>query len=210
MINNLAISNFKCFENLSIELSNLNVFAGINSMGKSSVIQAILLLRQAYEMGTLTKGLHLNGELTQIGTGFDLLYRNSAKDEISIEISTDVNTYRWDYNYTKDSDYQELRSTNVGQEEINGINIFAPTFSYVSAERIGPQRYYKQSYHEIYEKNQVCGGCCGGWFRENYYIDNCMHWLTATDILQLMEIVQQTVMDKFGVMLEPEVRIIGE
>ena len=33
---------------------------------------------------------------------------------------------------------------------------------------------------------------------------------TATDILQLMEIVQQTVMDKFGVMLEPEVRIIGE
>lgn len=33
---------------------------------------------------------------------------------------------------------------------------------------------------------------------------------TATDIIQLMEIVQQTVMDKFGVMLEPEVRIIGE
>ena len=51
MINNLTIKNFKCFENLSIELSNLNVFAGINSMGKSSVIQAILLLRQAYEMG---------------------------------------------------------------------------------------------------------------------------------------------------------------
>lgn len=33
---------------------------------------------------------------------------------------------------------------------------------------------------------------------------------TATDILQLMEIVQHAVMDKFGVMLEPEVRIIGE
>lgn len=33
----------------------------------------------------------------------------------------------------------------------------------------------------IYEKNQVCGGCCGGWFRENYYIDNCMHWLTGTN-----------------------------
>ena len=33
---------------------------------------------------------------------------------------------------------------------------------------------------------------------------------TATDILQLMKIVQAKVMDKFGVMLEPEVRIIGE
>ena len=33
---------------------------------------------------------------------------------------------------------------------------------------------------------------------------------TATEIIQLMEIVQATVLDKFGVQLEPEVRIIGE
>ncbi|MCI7300678.1 MAG: UDP-N-acetylmuramate dehydrogenase [Clostridiales Family XIII bacterium] len=33
---------------------------------------------------------------------------------------------------------------------------------------------------------------------------------TASDIIQLMEIVQATVLDKFGVKLEPEVRIIGE
>ncbi|MDO4485256.1 MAG: UDP-N-acetylmuramate dehydrogenase [Bacillota bacterium] len=33
---------------------------------------------------------------------------------------------------------------------------------------------------------------------------------TASDILQLMEVVQADVYDKFGVMLEPEVRIIGE
>lgn len=32
---------------------------------------------------------------------------------------------------------------------------------------------------------------------------------TATEILQLMEIVQATVLEKFGVKLEPEVRIIG-
>lgn len=33
---------------------------------------------------------------------------------------------------------------------------------------------------------------------------------TATDILQLKDIVQARVMEEFGVMLEPEVRIIGE
>ena len=33
---------------------------------------------------------------------------------------------------------------------------------------------------------------------------------TATDIIQLMRIVQAAVMERFGVMLEPEVRIIGE
>lgn len=33
---------------------------------------------------------------------------------------------------------------------------------------------------------------------------------TATDILNLMEIVRGTVFDEFGILLEPEVRIIGE
>ena len=33
---------------------------------------------------------------------------------------------------------------------------------------------------------------------------------TASDILSLMRLVQNTVYDKFGVMMEPEVRIIGE
>ena len=33
---------------------------------------------------------------------------------------------------------------------------------------------------------------------------------TATDITDLMHLVQNTVKDKFGVMLEPEVRIIGD
>lgn len=33
---------------------------------------------------------------------------------------------------------------------------------------------------------------------------------TATDIIDLMHLVQNTVYDKFGVRLEPEVRIIGD
>lgn len=33
----------------------------------------------------------------------------------------------------------------------------------------------------IYEKNNFVGGCCSGWMRNNFYIDNCMHWLTGTN-----------------------------
>ena len=155
MLNNLKVKNFKCFEELNIELSNLNVFAGINSMGKSSVIQALLLLRQSYDMGTLDKGLHLNGELIQIGTGYDFMYRNSEMDEVAIELKVGENTAAWKYRYNKDSDYQEAIGTNISDDLKDRINIFSPTFSYISAERIGPQRYYKQSYHEIYARNQV-------------------------------------------------------
>ena len=33
---------------------------------------------------------------------------------------------------------------------------------------------------EIYEKNACPGGQCTGWKREDYFIDNCIHWLTGT------------------------------
>lgn len=33
---------------------------------------------------------------------------------------------------------------------------------------------------EIYEKNHIAGGNCSGWKRGNYYIDNCIHWMSGT------------------------------
>jgi len=33
---------------------------------------------------------------------------------------------------------------------------------------------------EVYEKNLVPGGCCSGWKRGEYTIDNCIHWMTGT------------------------------
>lgn len=33
----------------------------------------------------------------------------------------------------------------------------------------------------IYEKNKYVGGCCSGWYRNDTYIDNCIHWLTGTN-----------------------------
>ena len=49
MIQRIEASNFKCFKDISLEMSNLNLLSGINSMGKSTIIQMLLLLRQSYE-----------------------------------------------------------------------------------------------------------------------------------------------------------------
>ena len=46
MINYMQIENFKSLKKISLPLQNLNRFFGMNGMGKSSVIQA-LLLRQS-------------------------------------------------------------------------------------------------------------------------------------------------------------------
>lgn len=155
MINSLEVKNFKCFDEIFIEMSNLNVFAGINSMGKSTIIQALLLLRQSYEMGSMNKGLHLNGEITKIGTGYDLLYRNSEKDEIEICVKYNRKNYYWKYDYNKDSDFQKLKEGTTTDATYPNMNLFQPTFAYVSAERIGPQRFYEKSYHEVVDKNQL-------------------------------------------------------
>ncbi len=44
MLTEIKIEGFKCFDKLDILLRNLNLLTGINSSGKSSVIQSILLL----------------------------------------------------------------------------------------------------------------------------------------------------------------------
>lgn len=46
-ISNLRLKNFKSFDKLDIEIKNLTLLTGINSAGKSSLIQSLLLLAQS-------------------------------------------------------------------------------------------------------------------------------------------------------------------
>lgn len=46
MISRLRIKNFKSFENVDISLNNFTLLTGMNSAGKSTIIQAILLAVQ--------------------------------------------------------------------------------------------------------------------------------------------------------------------
>lgn len=155
MIKKLNIKNIKCFTDLSLELEKLNVLTGLNSAGKSTVIQSLLLLRQAYDMNSISSGLHLNGDLVTIGTGYDLLNRDSGEDIIEIKIECEPESYCWKYAYNKNSDYQRLCESNVEGKSFKNINLFKPTFAYISAERLGPRRFYQQSYHKVMEKNDV-------------------------------------------------------
>ena len=48
MIKKLTIENFKILLKNEFELKNLNILTGINGMGKSSLVQSLLLLRQSF------------------------------------------------------------------------------------------------------------------------------------------------------------------
>ncbi|MBD5358545.1 MAG: AAA family ATPase [Bacteroides sp.] len=74
----LSIDNFKSIERVAdIDISSLTVLAGINSSGKSSLIQALLLLKQ-----TLTSSsndiLSLNGPYVYANSLMDLMHNKKS------------------------------------------------------------------------------------------------------------------------------------
>ena len=81
MIKRIKVRNFKTLKLAELELKNLNLFAGMNGMGKSSLLQVLLLLRQSHELNLLQNDeLGLNGSLVNIGLSHDA-YAQYGKDE---------------------------------------------------------------------------------------------------------------------------------
>ena len=56
MLSKIKLLNFKCFQSLELSCAPLTLLCGLNGRGKSSVIQALLVLRQSYSSGDLTEG----------------------------------------------------------------------------------------------------------------------------------------------------------
>lgn len=83
MLRRLGLTNFKCFESLDLPCASLNLLCGLNGMGKSSVIQALLVLRQSFDTGDLQEGrLVLGGALTDLGAGSDVLFEDAADEAV--------------------------------------------------------------------------------------------------------------------------------
>ena len=88
MIRELHLHNFKCFEDQTFQLKPLTLLTGLNSTGKSSVLQSLLLLRQSHLQELLwTTGLMLGGNLVNIGVGKDALFEGAKDEELGIDIT---------------------------------------------------------------------------------------------------------------------------
>ena len=70
MIDKLCIKGFKCFDDVSLEMRAITMLAGQNSIGKSSIIQSLLALKQGKTPFT--------GKYMTIGTADELFHQNSA------------------------------------------------------------------------------------------------------------------------------------
>ena len=91
MLRNIGLKNFKCFENMALECTRLNLLCGLNGAGKSSVMQALLALRQSFDAGELPAGrLVLEGELIELGAGADILFEDAQQNRVEFSLRHEV------------------------------------------------------------------------------------------------------------------------
>jgi len=176
MLTSLRLVNFKAFADQTIPLRPLTLLSGLNGMGKSSVIQALLLLRQNFETRLLLNGkVSLNGSLVHLGLGRDVLFENASDNLASIVLDFDerivfepgdsamefafecvpdldvLSLQNYDDNYA-DSMLELARLRNMSMI-VSGL--FSTNFQYLQAERLGPRTSLPMSAYNVVDQHQL-------------------------------------------------------
>ncbi len=158
MIKKLHLKNFKAFADENFDFKPLTLISGLNSTGKSSVIQPLILLRYAYITDYLpSNGLKLDNQIAYIGTAEDVLYENAEEEElISFGIVWE-NGQRTNWSFDYDSPSSNvLRIALIGNDStINQFNLFNDDFHYLGAERITPEESYPLSENDVVKHRQI-------------------------------------------------------
>jgi predicted ATPase len=140
MIRKLRLRNFKSHKDTELTLENLTVLTGQNGVGKSSVIQSMLLLRQTNEKNRLFDILDLNSPLCFIGKSNDAIYRFPNKEfenKIGVVLSDSELEYSWIFEIPKIQNKAYLKRINdlADSEGYEKLSLFNHKFQYLSAFR---------------------------------------------------------------------------
>jgi len=179
MITKLKIKNFKALRLIDREMSKINILTGLNGMGKSSLIQSLLLLRQSADM--LKKEIRLKGDLVDIGEYQDAMCEYPTEDN-SIQFKLtfdDLSILNFESAYSVSKKSEVVLDTKVYQCDNNDITLFKDdSFTYLSANRIIPADSYQTNITAINKKqlgNQ-------GQYAPHYYHQNANNDISIKEL----------------------------
>ena len=166
MIKELQIQNFKCFQqSRPFEFSKLNLLTGINGRGKSSLLQAFLLLSQSSKKLDGISQLILNDELVNLGNFDDIKNSDTPKIEPIIfylklqNLSMEEITFEFEENFNDefiaDTKNIKIRTHNgsnyAGNKALDyknpietELSDFLEDIHFVSADRLGPVKFIEK------------------------------------------------------------------
>lgn len=157
MIRKIELKNFKCFELLKLPLAELTLLAGSNASGKSSLLQALVVLHQTIRENEWSTRLILNGGILNLGTVQDVVNKIHGRNEFELALENDESTYRWSFIGERPEMSMEVNFLSKGEglpgELLNRLLPMAPgetpeicstleSLTYITAERIGPRDFY--------------------------------------------------------------------
>lgn len=142
MINKLKLHNFKSYKSEEFDFSNLTVFCGNNSVGKSTAIQALSVPIQSY----FDSQIALNGELVELGSLNDIHHQSAEDESLKIELEINSELVSWGYNYIDEQEQlstKHLSSITPPSSNTNtALREIIENLQYLQAERYGPRANY--------------------------------------------------------------------
>ena len=166
MLQRIDLQFFKCFALLKLPIGPLTLLSGANASGKSSVMQALVLLHQTIRDHEWSTRLMLNGTSIRLGTasaviddvfgrrtcGIALLDDDIAcewgfagdRDELSMAVErVQITDKAGSFNWQSDLDLHKLLPTEY--HDFIAFHHFSGRLhrlTYLSAERLGPRDHY--------------------------------------------------------------------
>jgi predicted ATPase len=134
MIDQLTICGFKRFDTAQLSIEPLTVLTGLNGAGKTSVIQALLLMREANR----SQHVKLRGPFDlELGTAADVLNWQHATD-IEFHVREDGVAFDWVLQSPSD-EARHLLVISKPDPLPMAFQAATGRFTYLSAERLGPR-----------------------------------------------------------------------
>lgn len=160
MLTGVDLRLFKCFEVLQLPLTPLTLLTGQNSSGKSSVLQALVLLHQTMREHEWATRLALNGSSIRMGTVSNVVDGLQGTNEFSIAVQDEDAAFDWTFVGERHEMSMLVERIAIGGQQSNQprelrflLPLNAPELvdplverlrrlSYITAERIAPQPAY--------------------------------------------------------------------
>ena len=168
MITRIDLRHFKCFASLKLPLRPLTLLSGANASGKSSVLQALVLLHQTMREHEWSSRLMLNGATVRLGTAAEVIDQTHGRRDWGITLlDGDTDRFQWEFEGERDEMSMAVRTaggemdggTGWDVDESMPLHHLLPTdlpttssrhsltnrlrrLTYLTAERLGPREYY--------------------------------------------------------------------
>ena len=164
MLTRIDLQHFKCFKTLKLPLRPLTLLSGQNASGKSTVMQALVLLHQTMREHEWSSRLMLNGAAVRLGTVTDVIDQVHGRRGFGITLlDGESSRFLWEFEGERDEMSMAVRQargeTDAGDSwDVSGsepLHYLLPARSgghsladrlrgltYLTAERLGPREHY--------------------------------------------------------------------